>query len=116
LVVVVHVLPDQRFVRRGADLYRVQAIGVPEAVLGTTIEVPTLDGMVTAAVSPGTQPGTALRFQRRGLPRVGGGRGDLFVELRVVVPQGPSREEAELYARLRILAHSSPPPPAAARQ
>jgi molecular chaperone DnaJ len=105
LVVAVHVLPDPRFARQGVDLYRVQVIGVPEAVLGTTVEVPTLDGIVTAVVPPGTQPGTALRFQRRGLPRVGGGpRGDLVLELRVVVPQGPSREEAELYARLRSLA------------
>lgn len=96
--------PDDRFVRRGADLHRVETISVPDAVLGVTLDVPTLDGEVSARVPRGTQPGAILRLKHKGLPRFGGrGRGDLFVELGVHVPERLSREEADLYEKLRTV-------------
>jgi molecular chaperone DnaJ len=107
LFVVVRSAPDPRFERDGADLWRVERIAVPDAVLGTTLDVPTLDGAATLTVPAGTQPGTVLRLRGQGLPEFGGGRrGDLHVRLEVEVPQRLSTDERQLYERLR---HGSAP-------
>ena len=102
LYVVVHVAPDPRFERAGADLWRSETISPPDAVLGTRIEVPTLDGAVELVVPPGTQPGSALRLRGKGLPQLGGvRRGDLNVRIQVRIPTAANGEERELYERLR---------------
>jgi molecular chaperone DnaJ len=104
LYAVVGIAPDPRFERDGADLWRTEAISVPDAVLGGRIEVPTLEGRVELTVPPGTQPGGVLRLRGKGLPRLGGGRrGNLNVRMMVRVPESPSSEERELYERLRKL-------------
>jgi molecular chaperone DnaJ len=102
--VIVRSAPDERFERDGVDLWRVQPIDVAEAVLGTEISVPTLDGPLTVKVAPGTQPDTQLRLRGKGLPRFGGrGRGDLYLRLAVSVPERLSAEERRLWERLRTL-------------
>lgn len=74
-------------------------------MLGTSLEVPPLDGRVAARVPDGVQPGAVLRVQGKGRPRFRtAGRGDLFVRLRVRVPDHPSDEERKLYEQLRDLA------------
>ena len=104
LFVVIQTAPDPRFERRGADLWRVESIEATEATLGTSLEVPTLDGHATIKVPPGTQPGAVLRCKGKGLPNFGGhGCGSLFVQLNVHVPKRLSGEERKLYERLRIL-------------
>jgi molecular chaperone DnaJ len=104
LYVIVRSAPDHRFERRGADLWRSETIGVAEAVLGTTVIVPSLDGEISAQVPPGTQPDTVLRLAGKGLPDFDGkGRGDLLIRLRVHVPDSLSEEERRLYDRLRAL-------------
>jgi molecular chaperone DnaJ len=104
LYAMVQVSPDPRFERDGPDLWRTETISVPDAVLGTRIEVPTLEGSVELTVPPGTQPGAVLRLRGKGLPRLGGGRrGNLNVRMEVTVPETPSSEERELYERLRKL-------------
>jgi molecular chaperone DnaJ len=107
LFVIVRTRPDLRFERRGADLWRVQTIEVADAVLGTSIETPTLDGVVSVTVPPGSQPDQVLRVRGKGLPEFGrsGARGDLYLSLRVRLPERLSREERQLYQRLRELAH-----------
>ena len=72
----------------GDTLRRDVAITLDEAVLGAKVRVPTLDGPVTLTVPPRTSGGRALRLKGKGLPRPGGGRGDLLVNLRVVLPEG----------------------------
>jgi molecular chaperone DnaJ len=105
LYVVLRIAADPRFERRGADLWRSESIAVHDAVLGTRLVVPTLDGSAEVAVPPGTQPGSVLRLRGKGLPRPGGGRrGDLHVQVLVGIPEAPSREERDLYERLRSLA------------
>jgi molecular chaperone DnaJ len=102
LYVVIHTAPDPRFERQGADLWRTQMLDVVDAVLGTRIEVPTLDGPSTVTVPPGTQPGTVLRLRGKGLPEFGGSRmGDLYLRIEVRVPESLSREERSLYEKLR---------------
>lgn len=102
LYVVVRTAPDARFERRGAHLWRTETIDVADAVLGTRISVPTLDGSVSTVIPPGTQPETVLRLRGKGLPYFGApGRGDLNVRIRVKIPERLSRAERELYERLR---------------
>lgn len=106
LYVVVRTRPDPRFQRDGADLWRQETLPVPDAVLGTRLEVETLDGgKAEVKVPAGIQPDTVLRLRNKGLPRFGSkARGDLYLQVKVRIPEKPDREERELYERLRALA------------
>ncbi|MHA1152505.1 MAG: DnaJ C-terminal domain-containing protein [Alphaproteobacteria bacterium] len=104
LLVVVRSARDPRFERHGADLWCRQDLDLTDAVLGTGLEVATLDGEVSVKVPPGTQPDTVLRLTGKGLPEFGGGRrGDLFLRLRVHLPERLSREQRRLFEQLRQL-------------
>lgn len=108
LYVVVCSKPDPRFDRRGADLWREESIEVADAVLGTTLRVPTLDGEVTVKIGPGTQPETVFRLRGKGLPEFGGGRrGDINVRILVRIPEQLSSEEKALYEKLRAMENKS---------
>lgn len=105
LYVVVRSAPDSRFVRSGPDLWREETISIPDAVLGTSLTVPTLDAEASVTIPPGTQPDAVLRLNGKGLPRFQGkGRGDLYLRMKVHVPERLSSRERELYDRLRSLA------------
>ena len=71
-----------------------------EAVLGTQVSVPTLDGHVNIKIPPGTQNGQRLRVRSQGLPIRGGGRGDLYAEVSLQVPNEISPREKELWEQL----------------
>ncbi len=105
LYVVVHARPDPRFQRDGADLWRYETLPLTDAVLGTRLEVPTLEGRSAEVDIPaGIQPATVLRLRNKGLPRFGEkGRGDMYLQIGIRVPEKLSREEHELYERLRAL-------------
>lgn len=95
---------DERFRRSGADLWRSETISIADAVLGTEIKVPTLDGVVDVTVPAGTQPGEVLRLRGKGLPHFGRReRGDLHLRIEIKIPERLSSEERELYERLRAL-------------
>ena len=106
LLILVQTQRDPRFERDGADLLCREAIALTDAVLGTTRELPTLDGTVSRVViAPGTQPETVLHLPGKGLPMPGSdGHGELRVRIQVQVPQTLSHEERALYERLRVLA------------
>ena len=87
LYVTVHVTPDRVFRRVGDDLHVVVPLGVHEAVLGARIDVPSLEGGVKLRIPPGTRAGQQFRLRERGAPAAGGGRGDLIVETRLVLPE-----------------------------
>ena len=86
LYVDVHVQPHPVLHRHGDDLFIVVPVAVHEAMLGARIDVPTLDGGVKLRVPPGTQAGQRFRVSGRGAPAAGGGRGDLVVEVKLVLP------------------------------
>lgn len=93
----VSVRPHPAYRREGDDLHVVLPITVHEAIAGATVRLPTFDGPVELKVPPGSQSGRKLRLRGRGVPHLrGGGRGDLYAEVRVQVPTG---EEAERLAR-----------------
>lgn len=107
LYVLVRVRDDERFLRDGTDLITVVDLPAPLAALGTTVEVPTLDGDVPVEIRAGTQPGDTVTLGGRGLPPLGRGRtGDLRVVVNVTVPRRLSREQRELYEKLsELLTH-----------
>lgn len=101
LYVEVSVAEDERFRREGTDLVSVVAVPATEAMLGTTVTVPTLEGEQEVEVSAGTQPGHEEVLRGAGLPRLGGRRrGNQRVILNVVVPTNLSEEQREIAARL----------------
>ena len=82
------VAPDSRFARDGDDITLDLPISLSEAVLGGQVRVPTPTGDVTMTVPPDSNSGATLRIKGKGAPRRGGGRGDQFVKLRIVLPKG----------------------------
>ncbi|MGK8502224.1 molecular chaperone DnaJ [Nocardia asiatica] len=101
LYVTVHVSQDKVFGRNGDDLTLVLPVSYSELVLGTTVSVPTLDGRVGVKVPPGTADGRILRVRGRGVPKRGGGAGDMLVTVKVAVPQKLDREAVEALERYR---------------
>ena len=88
------------FERRGADLYCTIPISVTQASLGVTIKVPTLQGEDTLEIPEGTQSGQIFRKKSKGMPNPHGGRGDLYISIRVVIPSKVSREQRRLLEQL----------------
>jgi molecular chaperone DnaJ len=86
LYVRVHVTPHAVFGRSGNDLTIKVPVAFPELALGTTLDVPTLDGKVSVRVAPGTSSGRVLRVRGKGIVRRDGQTGDLLVTLQVAVP------------------------------
>jgi molecular chaperone DnaJ len=97
LYVVVRVGRHPVLGRRGRNLTVTVPVTFPQAALGSTITVPTLDDPVTLRVPPGTQPGTHLRVKGRGVPGSGGrngtGPGDLLVRIELTVPKNLTDEQ-----------------------
>lgn len=101
LYVGVHVEEDERFRREGTDLVTVVEISATEAMLGTEVPVPTLDGDRAVEVEAGAQPGDRIVLRGLGLPDLRGAhRGDQHVFVNVVVPGNLSEEQRELAERL----------------
>jgi DnaJ-class molecular chaperone len=96
----VHLTPHPLFSVTDDDLDLELPVAPWEAGLGAKVTVPTLDGSVEMSVPAGSQGGRRLRLRGKGLPRQRGGRGDLYVKLKIVVPQKLSAEERELFEKL----------------
>ncbi len=86
LHLVVEVEPHPFYRRDGGDLHCTVPVTMAEAALGAHVEVPTLEGPVSIEVPAGTQTGQRFRLRKRGVPRPDASRGDLWVDLRVVIP------------------------------
>jgi molecular chaperone DnaJ len=100
LIVVVRVAADERFLRDGDDLVTVLDVPAPLAALGTTVDVPTLDGEVPLEIPAGTQPGETITMAGRGMPPLGRGRtGNLRVVVNVTVPRRLTRDQRDLLER-----------------
>ena len=96
LYVTVHVEPHKLYRREGEHLHLRVPLAVHEAVLGTRIDVPSLDGPVRLRVPPGTQAGQRFRLRGRGVPTPAGTRGDLIVEATLVLPSMIDERSKEL--------------------
>jgi DnaJ-class molecular chaperone len=85
----------------GANLRLDVPVSLDEAVLGSKIKVPTLEGSVSMTVPPGANGGRAFRLKGKGLPDADGRRGDILVTLRIVLPDDPGPELTEMMRRWR---------------
>lgn len=91
------------FVREGADIFTEATLGVPQVVLGETIEVKTVNGIVKIKVPPGTQGGSLIRVKGKGVANLRGGMGDHYVRVKLEIPKTLSAEERKLYEQLGLL-------------
>jgi curved DNA-binding protein len=108
LYLTVEIQPHPYFERREDDLIIEIPVTPSEAVLGATIEVPTLEGKVEMTIPAGTQNGQTFRLRGQGMPRRDGGRGDQLVRVKVVLPPDPSPRERQLYEELAKLRSDNP--------
>jgi DnaJ-class molecular chaperone len=87
-IIEIHIEPHSFFTRKDRDIYADLPISLPEAVLGASVTVPTLDGQVTVKVPKGANGGTTLRLKGKGVAPAGNGSaGDMFVKLRIALPE-----------------------------
>jgi len=100
--------PHALFRPSGHDLEIEIPLAPWEAALGAQIEVPTLDGAVSMKVPPGVKGGQKLRLAGKGLPKPGGGAGDLYAVLNIVVPAAAGEREKKLYEELRAASKFDP--------
>jgi curved DNA-binding protein len=98
----INVAPHAVFTRQGDDLQREIEVDLYTALLGGAVRVDTLDGTVTLKVPPETQGGRTLRLRGKGMPRLKqpDSRGDLYVKIRVLLPQNLSEREKKLFNEL----------------
>jgi DnaJ-class molecular chaperone len=96
----VSILTDSRFSRDGNDLRQELPITLYEAVLGAKVRVPTLDGAVTLTVPANTSSGKVFRLKGKGMPNKSAS-GDLFVTMRIVLPDGKDAELEALMEKWR---------------
>ncbi len=102
LLVVIEEEEHPDLIREGNDLIFNLFISIPDAILGTHVEIPTVDNNVKIKIEPGTQPGKILRLRGKGLPEVNGyGRGDLLVNVNVWIPKNMTREESRIIEKLK---------------
>jgi molecular chaperone DnaJ len=97
LYVVISVKEHPLFTREEQDVVCEVPLSFPQAALGCTLEVPTLDGKVQMKVPGGTQPGAVFRLRNKGIPALrGSGRGDQLVKVRIEVPKKLNAEQTKL--------------------
>jgi curved DNA-binding protein len=98
----ISVAPHAVFTRQGDDLHRKVEVDLYTALLGGQVRVDTLDGTVTLKLPPETQGGRTLRLRGKGMPSLkqSDSRGDLYVNIRVLLPQNLSEREKQLFNEL----------------
>jgi curved DNA-binding protein len=101
LVLRIRLRRHPRFRVEGDDLYVDLPVSPWEAALGAKVPVPTLTGDVQLTVPPGSSSGRRLRLREEGLPREGGGKGDLYATVSIKVPKKLTRKERDLFEQLR---------------
>jgi curved DNA-binding protein len=100
--------PHPLYRASGHDLEIEVPLAPWEAALGAQVEVPTLEGRVALKVAPGSKGGQKLRLAGKGLPRPGGGTGDLYAVLSIVVPATLTEREKKLFEELREASRFDP--------
>jgi molecular chaperone DnaJ len=89
--------PHETFRREGEHLYSQIEIGLAQAALGTEMDVETIDGTETVRIEKGTQAGDMITLKEKGVPHLRRqGRGNHYIELRVVTPQRLTQKQEEL--------------------
>ena len=101
LLVMIEEEKHPELIRDESDLIYNLLLSVPQAALGASVEIPTVDGKAKIKIEPGTQPGKVLRLRGKGLPTINSygystGTGDLLVNVSVYIPETLTKEERQL--------------------
>lgn len=111
LLIVIEEEEHPHLKREGSHLIYYLNIGFPDAALGTTVEIPTIDAKAKIKIDPGTQSGKVLRLKGKGLPDVNSyGRGDLLVEISIYTPTHLSIDEKKTLEELKVSKNFEPNP------
>jgi molecular chaperone DnaJ len=111
LLVVIQEEEHEELIRDGNDLIYNLFLSFPEAALGITVAIPTVEGKVKIKIEQGTQPGKILRLRGKGIPEINGyGKGDLLVNVHVWTPKHLSKEEAKILEKLKDSENFIPKP------
>jgi DnaJ-class molecular chaperone len=95
--VVLQVQPSTKFQREGYDIITTTEISFPQAVLGTELDVETIQGQVKVRIPSGTQPNAVIRLREKGVPHIrGNGKGDHYLRIKIVVPKNVNAKQKEL--------------------
>ena len=112
LQIIIKEKPSDTLVRDGNDLVYNLVLSIPTAILGGSVEVPTVDGKAKINIVPGTQPGTVLRLKGKGIPEVQGynkgQRGDEVINISIYVPETLSKEEKDAVAKMAQSSNFTP--------
>lgn len=111
LLVVIEEEEHPELKRDGSNLFYDSYVNFADAALGTSVEIPTVDGKVKIKIDPGTQSGKVLRLRGKGLPDINSyGNGDLLVNINVWTPQNLTSEEKKILESLRNSKNFAPNP------
>jgi molecular chaperone DnaJ len=109
LIVLIEENEHKHFEREGNDIYYDLNLSIPDAILGTEVEVPTLKGKAKVKVESGTQPGKLLRMKERGIKGLNNsGTGDQFIKVNIYVPKDLTPEARKNVEALRSEQHFDP--------
>jgi len=101
LLIVIEEKKHPHLIRDGNDLLYPLFLSFPQAAMGDTVEIPTIEGKVKIKVDAGTQPGKILRLRGKGIPEVNGyGKGDLLVNINIWVPTKLTKEEKKTIEKM----------------
>ncbi|KAJ2451228.1 mdj1 protein precursor [Coemansia sp. RSA 2336] len=110
LYVRVRVMPSKVFRRKGSDIYYDVELPFTTAILGGSVQVPTVDGDVEVKINPGVQPGDELRLRSKGVHKIQSSlRGDQYLNLKVKLPKSLTPEQQKLIEQFDALTNGKPP-------
>lgn len=104
LVVLIEEEQHSVFTREGNDILCDVEVSIPEAILGTEVEIPTLSGHAKVKIDPGTPSGKLLRLRGKGIPEYGSSRvGDQIIRVNIFIPKSLSQKEKDLIRQMESL-------------
>ena len=108
LLIEINIKEDEKFTLKGYDLYTNLLLTPWEASLGTKIELETIDEKTKVFIPQGIQTGEKIRIPKKGYKNGNGERGDLFAEIKIMVPKNLSKEEKEIFEQLNKISNFNP--------
>lgn len=111
LIILIEEIPHETLKREGNNVVYDLHVSIPDAALGASVEVPTIDGKAKIKIEPGTQSGKLLRLKGKGIPEVNSyHRGDQIIHVNIWTPKALNNEERALLEKLRESPNFKPQP------
>lgn len=108
LFIKVNIENTKQYRLHGYDIYTDLWLAPWEAVLGTRVTIDTIDDTASIYIPQGIRSGEKIRIKQKGYKDGKGGRGDLIAEIKIIVPKNPSKEELELYKKIKEITKFEP--------